>query len=142
MDGNVSLSRAKMEIKISKNLSKGPATKTMKLSLLTVFKTNFTALKSTIVIVGDKRKKPDKFTRIETTLEPLNTKGKLFLNEEEKGNVNMQTVEEQFKAIEQGSKTHDDAPDAAEGAKHIIDTKFYVDQPMVFGMRKSHSKRF
>ena len=103
---------------------------------------HFTTLKSTIVIVGDKRKKPDKFTRIETTLEPLNTNSKLFLNEAEKDNINMQTVEEQFKAIEQGSKTHDDAPDAAEGAKQIIDTKFYVDQPVVFGMRKSHSKRF
>jgi hypothetical protein len=102
----------------------------------------FTQLKCSIHIMPDKRKKPDKFTRIETTLEPINTNGKLFLNEAEKDNPHMQVLEEQFKALEQGSKTHDDGPDAAEGAKQMVDSKMYQDTPMKMGNRSPHSKRF
>lgn len=102
----------------------------------------FIALKSSISIVGDKRKKPDKFTRIETALEPINTNGKLFFNEDEKQNIHMQVLEEQFKALEPGSKTHDDGPDATEGAKQIIDNKFYQDAPMKIGARQPNSKRY
>jgi phage terminase large subunit-like protein len=102
----------------------------------------FTKLKSNINIAPDKRKKPDKFTRIETALEPLNTNGKLYLNEAEQANHHMQILEEQFKALEPGTKSHDDGPDACEGAKQIIDSKFYQDTPMILGSRKPHSKRF
>jgi hypothetical protein len=102
----------------------------------------FIALKSSIAISPDKRKKPDKFTRIESTLEPLNTNGKLFFNEAEKGNHHMQIMDDQFRALEPGSKTHDDGPDACEGAKQIIDSKFYIEAPVSFGMRKPHSKRY
>lgn len=102
----------------------------------------FTQLKCSINIMPDKRKKPDKFTRIESSLEPLNTNGKLFLNEAEKDNPHMQLLEDQFKALEQGSKTHDDGPDASEGAKQIIDSKIVQDHPMRLGNRVDHSKRF
>jgi len=102
----------------------------------------FLSLKSNIVFTGDKRKKADKFTRIETALEPLNSNGKLFFNEEQKANPHMQILEEQFKALEPGSKSHDDGPDAAEGAKQIIDSKYYQDQPFNLGLRRPHSKRF
>lgn len=102
----------------------------------------FTALKSTINILPDKRKKPDKFTRIETALNPINTNGKFFFNEDEKDNPHMQVMEDQFKALEPGSKTHDDGPDACEGAKQIIDSKYYQDTPMILGTRKPNSKRF
>ncbi|MBN8834579.1 MAG: hypothetical protein J0H76_09375 [Sphingobacteriales bacterium] len=102
------------------------------------------SLGSTIVITGDARKKPDKFTRIEATLEPLNRKHKLFLNELDQylKNPSMETLKEQFMALQPGSKTHDDGPDAAEGAKHIIDTKLFAAAPMILGGRKPHSKRF
>lgn len=102
----------------------------------------FTQLNSTIIISPDTRKKPDKFTRIETALEPINTNGKLFLNEDEKNNPHMQVLEEQFKALEPGTKSHDDGPDASEGAKQIIDTKFFVAAPILLGARHSHSKRY
>lgn len=102
----------------------------------------FTQLKCTINISPDTRKKADKFTRIETALEPINTNGKLYLNEAEKENPHMQTLEEQFKALEPGTKTHDDGPDAAEGAKQIIDGRYFEDTPMKLGQRRSHSKRY
>lgn len=99
-------------------------------------------LKSNICITGDSRKKGDKFTRIETTLEPLNTNGKLFLNEDEKSDPHMQVLDEQFLAISPGSKTHDDGPDAAEGAKQIIDIKIVQNIPIILGNRTTHNKRF
>lgn len=102
----------------------------------------FTELKSTIVISPDARKKPDKFTRIESALEPLNSNGRLFLNESEKANPSMLTLEEQFKALAPNSKSHDDGPDAAEGAKQIIDQKYFVDVPIITGKRHVNSKRF
>jgi len=76
-----------------------------------------------IPIKGDERKKADKFTRIESLLEPLNRNGKLFLNAAEKDNKQMQRLEEQFIAIEPGSKAHDDGPDAVEGAVFILNNK-------------------
>lgn len=96
-----------------------------------------------IPIKGDKRKKDDKFTRIETLLEPLNTNGKLYLNEAEKDNPHMKTIEEQFLAIEPGSKAHDDAPDAVEGAVFIINSKkqFGNQQLSVIKPKKNKSKR-
>ena len=79
--------------------------------------------KRTIPIAGDERQKGDKFTRIETLLEPLNRNGKLFLNEREKDNPSMITLVDQFKAFSPGSRAHDDAPDAVEGAVYIINGK-------------------
>jgi hypothetical protein len=96
-----------------------------------------------IPIKGDKRKKDDKFTRIETLLEPLNTNGKLYLNIDDKDNPHMKTVEEQFLAIEPGSKAHDDAPDSVEGAVFIINGKkqFGNQQVSVIKPFKNPSKR-
>jgi hypothetical protein len=102
----------------------------------------FQELKSSISISPDDRKKVDKFTRIESALEPLNTNGKLFLNEREADNPSMKILEDQFKALEAGSKAHDDGPDAAEGAKQIIDQKFFIETPGVWGKRKPNSNRF
>jgi hypothetical protein len=101
----------------------------------------FQQLKSSIVIKGDSRKKAEKFTRIESALEPLNSNGKLFFNEAEKQNPSMQILEEQFKALAPKSRSHDDGPDACEGAKQIIDGKFFQDVPFVIGTRKHNNKR-
>jgi predicted phage terminase large subunit-like protein len=76
-----------------------------------------------IPINGDTRKKPDKFMRIESALEPLHRNGKLYLNEREKENPNMELLAEQFEAFAPGSHAHDDGPDAVEGAIWLIADK-------------------
>lgn len=102
----------------------------------------FVQLKASIAISPDKRKKPDKFTRIEAALEPLNTTGKLFLNEAEKDNPSMKVLEDQFLAISPKSRAHDDGPDAVEGAKQKIDEKHYELAPVQFGGRQPHKNRY
>ncbi|TAN18819.1 MAG: hypothetical protein EPN37_04465 [Chitinophagaceae bacterium] len=95
-----------------------------------------------IPIKGDERAKPDKFTRIESLLEPLNRNGNFFLNDAEKDNPNMQRLEDQFKALAPGSRAHDDGPDAVEGAVWIINNKIREMQPIILGKRKHSLKRF
>lgn len=97
-----------------------------------------------IPIKGDTRKKAEKFTRIESVLEPLNSNGKLFLNEAEKSNPHMITVEEQFLALAPGSRAHDDAPDSVEGGVSIINTKTInnTDSIVTIGYSKRGSKRY
>lgn len=68
-----------------------------------------------IPIVGDKRAKPDKFARIEA-LQPLFQRGEIIFNEAFKGDQGFEVLEEQLLLFEKGSKVHDDAPDALEGA--------------------------
>ena len=76
-----------------------------------------------IPIRGDTRKKPDKFMRIESLLEPLHRNGQLYLNEQEKNNPHMERLAEQFIAFAPGSRAHDDGPDAVEGAIWILNQK-------------------
>jgi len=79
---------------------------------------------SYIPIVGDDRKKPDKFSRIEANLEPLNRTGRLIFNEKERECPHMTRLIDQFKCIEPNlSQGHDDGPDAVEGAVFIINNK-------------------
>lgn len=66
-------------------------------------------------IRGDYRKKPDKFQRIEA-LSPLYERGFVYYNIDRKDDPDMMTGKEQLLAIEKGSTTADDAPDADEGA--------------------------
>ena len=68
-----------------------------------------------IPIVGDKRKKDDKFSRIEN-MQPLFERGDVIFNEAEKGSQGMEVLVDQLLCFEKGSKAHDDAPDALEGA--------------------------
>jgi predicted phage terminase large subunit-like protein len=82
-----------------------------------------------IPINGDDRNKPNKFTRIECLLEPLNRNGKLYLNLAEKHNPHMQRLEEQFLAFSPMSTAHDDGPDAVEGAVWRINNKLFMLQP-------------
>jgi hypothetical protein len=63
----------------------------------------------------DRRKKPEKIQRIEA-ISPLWERGFVFYNEELKDSPDMQTGIEQTLALERGSRFHDDAPDADEGA--------------------------
>lgn len=75
-----------------------------------------------IALRGDSRKKPDKFARIEA-LEPLFSQGIIFFNEREKDSKGMQTLIEQLLLFQRGSKIHDDAPDALEGAIYLLNRK-------------------
>ena len=74
-----------------------------------------------IPIRPDARKKPDKFTRIEGTLEPPVRMGTLIFNEKEQENPNMQTAIGQFQSVSPTYKGAIDAPDAVEGGYYILD---------------------
>lgn len=66
-------------------------------------------------LLPDKRKKPEKIQRIEA-VSPLWERGYVFYNEALKDSPDMQVGIEQTLALERGSRVHDDAPDADEGA--------------------------
>lgn len=66
-------------------------------------------------LLPDMRKKPEKIQRIEA-ISPLWERGFIFYNEALKDSPDMQVGIEQTLALERGSRVHDDAPDADEGA--------------------------
>ena len=78
---------------------------------------------SVIAVKADKRAKPDKFARIEA-LQPLFEQGLVVFNQDEKDSLGMQTLVSQLLALERGSREHDDAPDALEGAIWILDHRW------------------
>ena len=89
---------------------------------LEIAKANKQYLKS-LPLKPDERDKPDKFFRIESSLEPINRESKLWFNEAIKDTRDMKDCEAQFKALSKTSKAHDDGPDSVEGAKWTIDNK-------------------
>ena len=70
-------------------------------------------------IMPDKRKKPEKIQRIEA-VSPLWERGFVFYNAALKDSPDMQVGIEQTLALERGSRVHDDAPDADEGAIWLL----------------------
>lgn len=88
-------------------------------------------------IQADRRKKPDKFARIEA-VSPLWERGFVKYNEKMKDDPDMLAGIEQTLSIEKGSRTHDDAPDADEGAIYILQkhTRKREYQPSI-GFRRS-----
>lgn len=83
--------------------------------LLDEFRKQGRLLGHQIPIRGDARKKPDKFARIEA-MQPLFERGQVIINEKEKDSDGVKTLVDQLLMFEKGSKSHDDAPDALEGA--------------------------
>lgn len=83
-------------------------------------------------IVGDKRKKPDKYMRIEAT-SPYYERGFVMYNEDKINDPDFATAKEQLLAFEAGSNTPDDSPDADEGALHILINGFrtYNTEPVI-----------
>jgi hypothetical protein len=67
----------------------------------------------------DHRKKPDKFQRVEA-ISPLWERGFVSYNIDEQNNPDMIAAMDQTLAFEKGTRVHDDAPDADEGAIYII----------------------
>lgn len=82
---------------------------------------------SKLFMHADKRKKDNKYSRIELLLEPLNRNGQLFMNEAERNNPHMQCLEQQFMALAPGSRGFDDGPDAVEGAVYLFRQQANVD---------------
>lgn len=80
-----------------------------------------------IAITKDKRKKPDKFSRIES-MQPLFERGFVVFNAAEKESEGMRVLVEQLLATERGSKVHDDAPDALEGAIWLLNHRATGDE--------------
>ncbi len=95
-----------------------------------------------LFISPDERKKPDKFTRIEGTLEPLNRAGRLVFNINERSNPHMQRLEEQFKAVEPQLGASLDGPDAVEGAVWIANSKQLAMAPIRIGKKPINQKRY
>jgi hypothetical protein len=73
-------------------------------------------------ITPDERKKPDKHTRIEGTLEPKNRLGQLVFNKAEENDPHMQRLKSQFTGFNMKAKKID-GPDTVEGAVVIIENK-------------------
>lgn len=110
--------------------------------LLPLIKEKGKAEGSVLNITPDDRAKPEKFFRIEGTLEPCNRLGLLILNIDEKDNPHMKRLEAQFKSVSPNSKTMD-GPDAAEGAKWIIDNKLRIMTGVTVGtMTRSQKYRY
>lgn len=87
--------------------------------LLDEFRKEGAACGMQIPIRGDARKKPDKFARIEA-LQPLFERGLVVFNEKERDSPGMRVLVEQLLMFERGSRIHDDAPDALEGAIFLL----------------------
>ncbi len=75
--------------------------------------------KTALPIRPDGRKKPEKYARIEGTLEPLNRLGYLKFNQSEEQNHDMARLIAQFTNFSRKAKLMD-GPDAVEGAIKII----------------------
>lgn len=76
-----------------------------------------------IPVKGDSRHKPDKFARIEA-LQPLFEQRLVVFNKAEQDSPGMQVLIEQLLAFERGSRMHDDAPDALEGAIWMLNHRW------------------
>jgi phage terminase large subunit-like protein len=94
--------------------------------LLDEFTTEGEARGYQLPIRGDKRKKDDKFTRIEAT-SPFYERGFVFYNALEKESADMQRAVEHLLAFEKGSGAPDDSPDADEGALDLLQKRHRQD---------------
>lgn len=70
-------------------------------------------------ISPDRRKKPDKFQRIEA-ISPLWERGFVYYNKRMEDDPDMRVGIDQTLSMERGMSGHDDAPDADEGAIYIL----------------------
>ena len=89
-------------------------------------------------LIPDRRKKPDKFQRVEA-ISPLWERGFVFYNEREQKDPDMQAGLDQTLAFEKGMSGHDDFPDACEGAIYIQQktTRQEAFEPIVREVRNS-----
>lgn len=97
-----------------------------------------------IGISPDDRKKPDKFSRIEGNLEPLNRIGNLIFNEAERDNPHMVRLTEQFLLVSPSLKAPADGPDSVEGGVFITNEKIQrlANDAIVTIPRATNKKRY
>jgi hypothetical protein len=92
-----------------------------------------------INIIPDTRKKPDKFSRIEANLEPLNRQNRLILNIAKKENPHFKRLEEQFLDITPQLSLPVDGPDAVEGGVWTLNEKNrQISGSIAFGKRPTN----
>ena len=96
-----------------------------------------------LMVTPDDTMKPDKWFRIEGTLEPLNRLGRLLFNIEEKENEHMKRMVAQFKSAKPSSKVLD-GPDAVQGGVKIIQNKNAVSSAggITIIPRRPNNKRY
>ncbi|QDP85203.1 hypothetical protein FNJ88_06350 [Chryseobacterium sp. SNU WT5] len=87
----------------------------------------------------DKRKKADKFERLEN-MKDDNDNGDIIFNEKEKENPMMIEMEDEWLGVSEKSKEMD-GPDAFEGAKTMIDTRVVKDD-MAYASGQVESRRY
>lgn len=92
-------------------------------------------------VAEDKRKKPDKFQRIEA-LSPLFERAVIKFNAAEQNSPGMILLKNQFLGFEKGSRVNDDGPDGVEGGIFILNQKTLEAIPPVIGQRKKSKKRY
>lgn len=94
-------------------------------------------------ITPDQRRKPDKFSRIEGNLEPLNRLGKLIFNSAQKEDPHMMRLHEQFLLINPRLNAPADGPDCVEGAVWIAQNKHFTGKSQIStGKNSINTKRF
>lgn len=92
-------------------------------------------------ISPDERDKPEKWSRIEGTLEPINRLGHLIFNEKYAEDPHMKRLKAQFKNASRKQKKLD-GPDMVEGAVHKLKEMEAVDAPGGFeSVKKMNSKK-
>ncbi|MDY0104406.1 MAG: hypothetical protein RBS07_15830 [Lentimicrobium sp.] len=99
-------------------------------------------LKTFLPITPDTRDKPEKYSRIEGTLEPINRLGHLHFNIEEKDNPHMMRLKAQFSNFSRKQKRMD-GPDCIEGGVHKLKNEEAVDASGLYeSVKRKNSKRF
>ena len=94
-------------------------------------------------ISPDSRKKPEKFSRIEGNLEPLNRTGRLVFNADRKDNPHMARLTEEFILLTEQLKAPADGADCTEGAYFILNGKIRTNEinAVSVGRRPRNRKR-
>lgn len=90
----------------------------------------------------DKRKKPEKYQRIEG-ISPLWERGFVFYNADKQNDPDTLAGLDQTLAFEKGTQSHDDAPDADEGAIYILQQQTRISTfPPKIGRRPTSKNRW
>lgn len=97
--------------------------------------------KVNLPITPDTRRKPEKWERIEATLEPVNRLGRLVFNEAEADDPHMVRLMAQFRNASRKARRLD-GPDMVEGGVFILRNTVELDSCSVMSIPRNHSKRF